>query len=78
VVDVKDPEKDLFRNVELYFEVPSIREYWVLDAREDPDHPTMLVHRRYGGRWRVLEVGFGETYTTRLLPGFELLIDPRS
>jgi hypothetical protein len=38
-------------------------------------HPDVIVHRRYRGRWQVIEVGFGETYTTRLLPGFKLLLD---
>ena len=57
--------------------VPTIREYWVLDGRPDPDHPTMLVHRRHGQRWRIIEVGFGETYTTKLFPGFKLVLDPR-
>ena len=72
-----DPEKDLVRNVSLYFQVPSIKEYWVIDARDDADRPTMLVHRRHGKRWRVLPVAFGEVYTTRLLPDFELVLDPR-
>jgi Uma2 family endonuclease len=73
-----DPEKDLVRNVELYLQVPSIREYWVIDARDDPDRPTMHVYRRRGRRWqRPIEVAPGETYTTRLLPGFELVLDPR-
>jgi Uma2 family endonuclease len=78
VLSHDDPDKDLVRNVELYFQVPSIREYWLLDDREDPERPTMRVHRRHGQKWRIIHVGPGETYTTRLLPGFELLLDPRS
>jgi Uma2 family endonuclease len=78
VISLDDPDKDLVRNVELYLEVPSIREYWLLDSREDPDHPSMLVYRRRGRRWQnVIEVAAGETYTTRLLPGFALVLDPR-
>jgi Uma2 family endonuclease len=73
-----DPEKDLDRNVKLYWQVPSIREYWVLDGRESQDQPTLIVHRRYGKRWVVRELPFGSTYTTRLLPEFKLRIDPRS
>jgi Uma2 family endonuclease len=73
-----DPDKDLVRNVELYFQVASIKEYWIIDGREDPDRPRMIVHRRQGGRWQVLEVAFGATYTTRLLPGFKLVLDPHS
>src|SRR5262249_1957712 len=45
-----DPFKDLVRNVELYLEVPSIREYWILDARDGPNDPTLMVFRRPGSR----------------------------
>jgi Uma2 family endonuclease len=73
-----NPDKDLVRNVALYLRVPTIREYWVLDTRDDPDRPTLYVYRRRGQRWQnVIEVPYGETYTTRLLPGFRLLVDPR-
>jgi Uma2 family endonuclease len=78
ILSIDDPDKDLVRNVELYFQVPSIKEYWVIDTREDPERPTMLVHRRYGGRWRIIEVAGSDTYTTKLLPGFELMLDWRS
>jgi Uma2 family endonuclease len=72
-----DPDKDLVRNLELYHQVPSIKEYWVLDPRADANCPSMLVHLRHGKRWRTRQLSFGDTYTTRLLPGFELIIDPR-
>jgi Uma2 family endonuclease len=71
-----DPHKDLVRNVELYLQVPSIREYWIVDARDFPDEPTLIVYRRRGRRWARSEYGYGETYTTRILPAFKLLIDP--
>jgi Uma2 family endonuclease len=71
-----DPLKDLERNVEVYLQVPSIKEYWVIDMRADPDRPTLVVHRRHGKQWRVLEIAPGETYTTKLLPGFKLRLDP--
>jgi len=74
---MNDPVKDLERNVELYLGVPSIKEYWVLDGREDAAEPTLIQHRRYGKRWVVRSFAFGSTFTTKLLPGFELLIDPR-
>lgn len=74
-----NPEKDLGRNVELYLQVPSIREYWVIDSQtEGADRPHLIVHRRWGRRWRRLEFGPGDVYSTRLLPGFSLTIDPRS
>jgi Uma2 family endonuclease len=79
VLSLDDPDKDLVRNVELYRQVPSIKEYWVIDTRESVSRPTMQVYRRRGQRWqRVIEVRYGETYTTKVLPGFELVLDPRS
>jgi Uma2 family endonuclease len=78
VMSPNNPTKDLVRNVELYLLVPSIREYWILDTRANPLQPTLLVHRRHGKRWRsTIEVSPGEIYTTRLLPGFSLLMDPQ-
>jgi Uma2 family endonuclease len=68
--------KDLDRNARLFFLVPSIREYWVVDPRPDPNAPTLVVHRRGRKRWRIERVPFGATYRTPLLPGFELPIDP--
>jgi Uma2 family endonuclease len=78
VISADDPDKDLVRNVELYLQVRSIEEYWVLDAREDPDRPSMRVHRRRGDEWEVIDLNYGDTYMTPLLPGFKLKIDPRS
>lgn len=72
-----DPDKDLVRNVDLYLQVPSIKEYWLIDDRDDPERPSQQVYRRHGKRWRTLEFGPGETYTTKLLPDFELILDPR-
>jgi Uma2 family endonuclease len=77
VLSSEDPDKDLVRNAILYFLVPSIKEYWVLDARDNPNQPQLKVHRRYGKKWRIFDVGYGETYTTKLLPDFKLLVDPR-
>jgi Uma2 family endonuclease len=72
-----DPAKDLVRNVELYFLVPTIKEYWVVDGRKRPGRPTLRVFRRWGKRCKIIELAYWGSYTTRLLPGFELLIDPR-
>ncbi len=72
-----DPVKDLQRNVELYLGVPCIKEYWVLDGRDNPAAPTLIQHRRYGKRWVVRSFPFGSTFTTKLLPEFSLFIDPR-
>jgi Uma2 family endonuclease len=73
-----DMYKDAVRNVELYLQVPSIKEYWLFDARANPEQPTLTVHRRHGSRWVIREYGYGDVYTTRLLPGFTLKVDPRS
>lgn len=77
VASIDDPDKDWVRNVRLYLRVPSIREYWLLDTRQDPNRPTMRVHRRQGRKWQRIDLSFGATYTTRLLPGFKLILDPR-
>jgi Uma2 family endonuclease len=79
VLSLDDPDKDLVRNVELYSLVPTIKEYWILDTREDVEHPRLLVYRRGRGRkWQTLSYGPRERYTTRLLPEFEILLDLRS
>jgi Uma2 family endonuclease len=76
VVSKSDPDKDFVRNVRLYLQVPTIREYWILDPRNDPTKPTLYVYRRRGSRWqRPIEVAPGGLYTTKLLPGFELILD---
>lgn len=78
VISADDPDKDLVRNVDLYFQVRSIREYWVVDPRSNADQPTMTVYRRYGKRWLQKELAFGDTYVTKLLPGFKLIVDPNA
>lgn len=78
VLSESDPFKDLIRNVSLYLEVPSIREYWILNAADDPERPTLIVRRRRGERWtKPRGYSYGATYATPVLPGFSLLIDPR-
>jgi Uma2 family endonuclease len=77
VLSLDDPKKDLERNVELYLQVPSIKEYWVLDSRpEGADRPHLRVYRRWRRQWRQLQYAPGATYTTRLLPDFALVVDP--
>jgi Uma2 family endonuclease len=73
VISESDPGKDLERNVELYVQVPSIREYWIIDQRLDRGYPSLRVYRRRGSAWqKPIDISPGETYTTRLLPGFRL------
>jgi Uma2 family endonuclease len=72
-------DKDLVRNRDLYLQVPSIREYWILDPRVSADRPSLVVYRRRGRQWqRPINVPAGGTYTTRLLPDFVLLLDPQA
>jgi Uma2 family endonuclease len=72
-----DIYKDLSRNPELYHRVPSIKEYWVLNGSEAPDEPSLIQHRRRGKAWTVTTFPYDSTFTTRILPGFSLVIDPR-
>lgn len=79
VLSESDPDKDLVRNVGLYLQVPSIREYWIFDTREDPERMTLHVHRRRGRRWmRTLTLGPDSVYSTPLLPDFQLTVNPRT
>ncbi|HEY7429053.1 MAG TPA: Uma2 family endonuclease [Gemmataceae bacterium] len=72
-------DKDLVRNLDLYRQVPSIREYWIIDPRVDADRPALTVHRRRGQHWqKPIDIASGGTYTTRLLPDFLLVLDVRA
>jgi len=78
VLSPETPDKDLVRNVDLYFRVPSIKEYWVLDGRQSTRYPVLIAHRRFGKKWRIQNYPGGSTYTSRLLPDFSMLLDTRS
>lgn len=79
IISEDTADKDLVRNVELYQDVPTLREYWIVDPRPTPDQPSLIVYRRRGARWqKPITVPFGETYTTKLLPDFALVVDPRA
>jgi Uma2 family endonuclease len=77
IISENTASKDLERNVTLYLQVKSLREYWIIDPRhESHDRPSMRVYRRRGQRWqKPIEVPAGGTYSTRLLPGFTLVLD---
>jgi Uma2 family endonuclease len=77
ILSADNQDKDLERNCRLYLEVPSIREYWILDPLEDADRPSLIVYRRRGRRWSARRmVPPGGTYETPMLPGFSLIVDP--
>jgi Uma2 family endonuclease len=77
VLGGEDDQKDLVRNVDLYFRVPTLQEYWAFDIRANPGEPRMIVYRRAADRWAVSEYAADAIYTTDLLPGFELPVRPR-
>jgi Uma2 family endonuclease len=80
IISERTEEKDTVRNVDLYVQVPGIREFWIFDPRPNWLEPSLTVYRKRGGRWqRPIEVAFGGVYETpRLLPGFSLRVDPRA
>jgi Uma2 family endonuclease len=68
-------QKELVRNVELYLQSPTIREYWIFDPLVDDWF--MRVYRKRGRSWqKPIDIPLGATYTTRLLPDFSLIVDP--
>ena len=77
VISADTADKDLVRNRRLYLQVPGIREYWILDPRGGVEGLELLVYRRRGRRWEACRtVAAGATYTTPMLPGFALVLDP--
>ena len=73
VVSANAPDKDLVRNRDLYWRVPSIQEYWIVDPRDDPARPSMLALARGPEAWVETSVDAGGTYRTDLLP--DLVVD---
>ena len=71
-----DIDKDLFRNVDLYLRVPTIREYWVIDIRKQSRRPTLWVYRRARDGWDIQEFPPDVVYETPLLPGLKLSLSP--
>ena len=71
VISDSDPRKDLVRNRELYWRVPSIQEYWIVDPRPEPA-PSMLALVRGAEGWGERAVSAGGTYRTDLMPGLAL------
>ena len=57
-----------------------MREYWIFDPRDRDGSSHLRVYRKRGSRsWQPpIDVPFGATYTTRLLPGFSLVVDPNA
>jgi Uma2 family endonuclease len=64
--------KDLVRNRDVYWQVPSIQEYWIVDGRDERAAPSMLALERGPEGWIERPVASGATYRTELLPGLAL------
>src|SRR4029078_8181794 len=47
-----DVAKDFGRNVELYEQVPSIREYWIVFGGETDEQFFFRVYRKRGAKWQ--------------------------
>lgn len=80
IAEILCPEfsaKLVYRKARIYRSLPSLKELWILDARKDPMKPTLVVRHRRGSRWLKRDYQFGETYTSKLIPGYSLPIDPR-
>lgn len=78
VLSADDPGKDLFRSVVIDREVPSIKEYWIVDARKDANYPSMKAYRRRGKTWRPIEIQPANLCTAPLLTGFRLVLNSLS
>jgi Uma2 family endonuclease len=78
IVSADDAGKDYVRNVALYQQVPSIREYWVFDRCAEVYGPTLRVYSRANGRqkWKTSDYGPEDVYSTKLLPGLKLPVCP--
>ncbi|MBI5763900.1 MAG: Uma2 family endonuclease [Planctomycetes bacterium] len=77
VVEVISPrrnEKDMVRNRHLYGSVRGISEYWIVDPTKDAERPTLtiLTRRPRSIAWQPRVILFGDSYKTKLLPGFSL------
>jgi Uma2 family endonuclease len=66
VVSVDSGERHYNEKADDYLRF-GVQEYWVIDKAAG----RVRVHLRRSGRWQISDVASG-TYTTKLLPGFEL------
>lgn len=74
VISDRRVAKDVSRNRELYFRTEGIAEYWIIDPREEPMAPSLIVLRREPGAdsWLEHAVAFGDSFSTSSLPGLTL------
>jgi Uma2 family endonuclease len=71
VVSLGSEERDYGEKREEYLQF-GVQEYWIANAERQEE----LVLRRAGGRWTERILRPGDTYRTRLLPGFEFACGP--
>lgn len=67
VVSLGSEVRDYVEKREEYFAF-GVKEYWIFDAAKNQ----LLVLRRARGQWQEITTRPGETYETKLLPGFVL------
>jgi Uma2 family endonuclease len=76
VLSAGNETKDTVRNLDVYLDVPTLQEYWIVDPLEAP---VLRVRQRLTRRrWRrEVVVPFGGTYTSPNFPGLNLLWQPQ-
>jgi Uma2 family endonuclease len=79
VLSAGNEAKDTVRNLDVYLDVPTLQEYWIVDPLAVPDAPILRVRQRLTRRrWRrAVVVPFGGTYTAPNFPGLTLLWEPQ-
>ncbi len=74
IISKRRARKDTARNRALYWQVPSVLEYWVIDPRKNIAGPRLIVHAREAGEpdWVEYDLAFGETWESKNLPGLRV------
>jgi Uma2 family endonuclease len=79
VLSAGNETKDTVRNLDVYLDVPTLLEYWMVDPLDVPTAPVLRVRQRLTRRrWRrEVVVPFGGTYTSPNFPDLNLLWQPQ-
>jgi Uma2 family endonuclease len=79
VLSAGNETKDTVRNLDVYLDVPTLQEYWMVDPLDAPTAPVLRVRQRLTRRrWRrEVVVPFGGTYTSPNFPDLNLLWQPQ-
>ena len=76
---IEDVKRQRIGDIQVF--MPTLN-HEIEEAVGGPESPvrrfTLIVYRRRGRQWlKPREIEFGQTYTTPLLPAFQLVVDPR-